>query len=57
MSSKELGADDRSRFPAVDFQPTKIGADAVGIVVRREVVDGALSLSIATSCGGCSRVA
>lgn len=42
MSSKELGADDRKRFPAVDFQPTQIGADAVGIVVRREVVDGGL---------------
>ncbi|MGI8729143.1 MAG: phosphate ABC transporter substrate-binding protein [Solirubrobacteraceae bacterium] len=42
MSSKEVGADDRKRFSAVDFDATQIGADAVGIVVRREVVDGGL---------------
>ncbi len=42
MSSKELSAEDRKQFPDTDFQPTQIGADAVGIVVRREVVDGGL---------------
>lgn len=43
MSSKELSDADRARFPGVDFVSTEIGRDAVGIVVRREVVDGGLS--------------
>lgn len=42
MSSKEVGEDDRKQFPKVRFTPTQIGADAVGIVVRREVIDGGL---------------
>lgn len=42
MSSKEVGEDDRQQFPKVRFTPTQIGADAVGIVVRREVIDGGL---------------
>ncbi|MGH9179471.1 MAG: phosphate ABC transporter substrate-binding protein [Acidimicrobiales bacterium] len=43
MSSKELSDEDRARYPAVDFQATEIGQDAVGVVVRREVVDGGLT--------------
>lgn len=42
MSSKDIGEADRKRFPAVRFAATQIGADAVGIVVRREVVDAGL---------------
>jgi phosphate transport system substrate-binding protein len=42
MSSKEVGKDDHEQFPNVRFTTTQIGADAVGIVVRREVVDGGL---------------
>ena len=42
MSSKPLSDEDRARFPAVDFVATEIGQDAVGIIVRREVVDGGL---------------
>ena len=40
MSSKPLSADDKAMFPSVDFVSTQIGADAVGVVVRREVFDG-----------------
>lgn len=40
MSSREIGPDDRTRFPQTDFAPTQIAADAVGIAVPREVVDG-----------------
>lgn len=40
MSSKDLSDADRSSFPGVDFTATEIGQDAVGVVVRREVVDG-----------------
>lgn len=40
MSSKEVTAAERSRFPDVDFVATEIGRDAVGVVVRREVHDG-----------------
>ena len=43
MSSKPLSPDDGARFPGVDFVSTQIGADAVGVVVRREVVDGGLT--------------
>lgn len=43
MSSKEIDADDRARYRAVDFSPTQIGADAVGIVVRREIVDAGVT--------------
>ncbi|MGH9156388.1 MAG: phosphate ABC transporter substrate-binding protein [Acidimicrobiales bacterium] len=42
MSSKPIADADRQMFPSVDFFPSQIGADAVGIVVRREVVDGGL---------------
>lgn len=40
MSSKPLSDDDRARYPHVDLVATEIGRDAVGVVVRREVVDG-----------------
>lgn len=42
MSSRPVTAADRERFPGVDFVATEIGQDAVGVVVRREVVDGGL---------------
>ena len=38
MSSKPISDDDKRRFPDVRFTSTSIGEDAVGIVVRREVV-------------------
>lgn len=40
MSSKPVSDSDRARFPDCDYTPTKIGEDAVGIIVRREVYDG-----------------
>jgi len=40
MSSKPVGEEDRRAAPGVDFVSTQIGADAVGIVVRREIYDG-----------------
>jgi len=40
MSSKPLSDADRAMFPSVSFVPTQIGADAVGVVVRKEVFDG-----------------
>ncbi|HET7486986.1 MAG TPA: phosphate ABC transporter substrate-binding protein [Acidimicrobiales bacterium] len=43
MSSKPVGDADRAAYPKVAFTPTEIGKDAVGIVVRREVVDGGLT--------------
>lgn len=42
MSSKPVGDADRAAYPQVAFTPTEIGQDAVGIVVRKEVVDGGL---------------
>lgn len=42
MSSKPLADSDRAAAPDVDFQPTLIGQDAVGIAVRKEVVAGGL---------------
>lgn len=40
MSSRPLTDEDRGRYPSVDFTPTVVGEDALGIVVRREVFDG-----------------
>lgn len=40
MSSKPVGDEDRKAYPAIDLVSTHIGSDAVGIVVRREIVDG-----------------
>lgn len=39
MSSKPIADADRQRFPGCDYQPTQIGSDAVGIIVRRDVYD------------------
>ena len=43
MSSKPVADADRAAHPDVRFQATQVGQDAVGIVVRREVVDGGLT--------------
>ena len=40
MSSKSLTDDDRKRYPNVNFLPTKIGEDAVALVVSADVFDG-----------------
>jgi len=42
MSSKPITDDDKRQFPDLRFTSTAIGEDAVGIVVRREVVRGGL---------------
>ena len=42
MSSKAVSDDDRAKAPDTDYVETLIGQDAVGIVVRKEVVDGGL---------------
>ncbi|MDQ3502372.1 MAG: phosphate ABC transporter substrate-binding protein [Actinomycetota bacterium] len=43
MSSKPIGDKDRAAAPDIDFTETLIGQDAVGIVVRKEVLDGGLT--------------
>ena len=43
MSSKPVADEDKAQFPKVDFVSTQIGEDAVGIIVRKEVVDGGLT--------------
>jgi len=43
MSSKPIADSDRTAFPEVDFVPTEIGKDAVGVIVRREVIDGGVT--------------
>lgn len=43
MSSKPVGDEDKAMFPDVAFTSTEIGKDAVGIVVRKEVVAGGLT--------------
>jgi len=40
MSSKPIADSDTAAHPGVSFQSTQIGADAVGVIVRREVFDG-----------------
>ncbi len=42
MSSKPIEDQDRQAAPGVDFVTTSIGADAVGVIVRREVYDGGI---------------
>lgn len=42
MSSKPISDADRQRFSSVDLVATEIGQDAVGVIVRREVVEGGL---------------
>lgn len=43
MSSKPVADEDKAKYPDVDFTVTEIGKDAVGVVVRREVVEGGLT--------------
>ena len=43
MSSKPVGDADKAAFPKTTFVATQIGEDAVGIVVRKEVIDGGLT--------------
>ena len=43
MSSKPVADTDRSAAARIDFVETLIGQDAVGIVVRKEVLDGGLT--------------
>lgn len=42
MSSKPLADSDRQKYPKVNFVSAEIGQDAVGVIVRKEVVDGGL---------------
>lgn len=42
MSSKPVGDKDRAAAPDTDYAETRIGEDAVGIIVREEVVAGGL---------------
>ena len=40
MSSKPIAADDRAKYPKVNFVETKIGQDAVAMVVSADVYNG-----------------
>src|SRR5690606_2574686 len=40
LSSKPLAKEDKAANPDTDFLPTQIGADAVGVIVTKEVADG-----------------
>ncbi|MFF8481900.1 phosphate ABC transporter substrate-binding protein [Streptomyces antibioticus] len=40
MSSKPLADEDKAASPDTDFRPIQIGADAVGVIVTKEVADG-----------------
>lgn len=40
MSSKPLADEDKAASPNTDFHPVQIGADAVGVIVTKEVADG-----------------
>lgn len=42
MSSKHLDPSDRARYPNCQFHETKIGADAVALVVSRDVWEGGI---------------
>ncbi len=42
MSSKPVSDDDRRAHPNVNYVSTHIGEDAVGLIVRREIVDAGL---------------
>lgn len=43
MSSKPVSDEDKAKAPGITYTTTLIGQDAVGIVVRKEVVDGGLT--------------
>ncbi|WP_460087845.1 phosphate ABC transporter substrate-binding protein [Streptomyces variabilis] len=40
LSSKPLADEDKAANPDTDFLPTQIGADAVGVIVTKDVADG-----------------
>ncbi|MFE0644444.1 phosphate ABC transporter substrate-binding protein [Streptomyces sp. NPDC058877] len=40
LSSKPLSEKDQEAYPETDFVATQIGADAVGVIITREVADG-----------------
>ena len=40
MSSKPVSADDRAKYPGVNFHPVQIGEDAVAIIVSKDVWEG-----------------
>lgn len=43
MSSKVVSDEDKARYPGVNFVSTEIGQDAVGVILRKEVVDGGVT--------------
>ena len=43
MSSKVVSDEDKARYAGVDFVSTEIGQDAVGVIIRKEVVDGGVT--------------
>lgn len=40
MTSKPLADEDKAAHPGTDFHPIQIGADAVGVIVTKQVADG-----------------
>ena len=42
MASKPLGAEDRAKYPSVPFHPTRIGEDAVALIVSKDVWEGGI---------------
>lgn len=42
MASKSIGEEDRAKFPDCDFYPIKIGADAVALIVSKDVWDSGI---------------
>src|SRR6202008_3232181 len=40
MASKHLNADDRAKYPAVNFKEIHIGEDAVALIVSKDVWEG-----------------
>ena len=43
MSSKVVSDEDKASYTGVDFVSTEIGQDAVGVILRKEVVDGGVT--------------
>lgn len=39
LSSKPISDEDKKAYPNTDFVPTQIGADAVGVIITKEVAD------------------
>lgn len=44
MSSKPVSEDDRAKYPAVKFNETHIGEDAVALIVSKDVWDGGVKV-------------